>query len=338
MLRFANPEYLYLLLIIPLLVGLMLFMDFRQRQKLRIYGDVNLLRQLMPDASALRHHLKYILALCGLALVILMMARPQEGAIPDQKREGIEAIICMDISNSMLAEDVQPSRLQKAKNLVSRLVDNFDDDKVGLVVFAGEAFTQLPITADFVSAKMFLDQINPSLIDVQGTDFSAAIGLAANSFTSQENVGKAIVIITDGEDHEGGALETAKAAADKGMRVFVLGVGSDEGAPFRMMGESDYKKDAEGNVVVTRLNQDMCKQVAQAGNGAYIHVDNSNSALDALEKELDKLAKAEFAVSFTEYNEQYWVFGLLAFIVLLVEMIVMDKKNPLFKNIKLFKK
>lgn len=338
MLRFANPEYLYLLCIIPLLVGLMLFMDFRQRQKLRTYGDVNLLRQLMPDASAWRHHLKYILALCGLALVILMMARPQEGAIPDQKREGIEAIICMDISNSMLAEDVQPSRLQKAKNLVSKLVDNFDDDKVGLVVFAGEAFTQLPITADFVSAKMFLDQINPGLIDVQGTDFAAAIGLASNSFTSLENVGKAIVIITDGEDHEGGALEAAKAAADKGMRVFVLGVGSDEGAPFRMMGEADYKKDAEGNVVVTRLNQDMCKQVAQAGNGAYIHVDNSNSALDALEKELDKLAKAEFAVSFTEYNEQYWVFGLLAFIVLLVEMIVMDKKNPLFKNIKLFKK
>lgn len=338
MLRFANPEYLYLLIAIPLLVALMLFMDFRQRQKLRKYGDINLLKELMPDASALRHHLKYILALCAYAFLVFMMARPQEGAVPDQKREGIEALICMDISNSMLAEDVQPSRLQKSKNLVSKLVDNFEDDKVGLIVFAGDAYTQLPITADFVSAKMFLDQINPGLIDIQGTDFAAAINLATHSFTTQENVGKAIVIITDGENHEPGAVEAAQAAAKMGMRVYVLGVGSDEGAPFRMMGDSDYKRDAEGNVVVTRLNQDMCKQLAQAGNGAYIHVDNSNSALDGLEKELDKLSKAEYAVSFTEYNEQYWVFGVLALIALLVEMVMMDKKNPLFKRIKLFKK
>lgn len=163
MLRFANPEYLYFLCFIPLLIALMLFMDYRQRRKLQIYGDVKLLRHLMPDASALRHHLKYFMALGAYALIVLMMARPQEGAVPDQKREGIEALICMDVSNSMLAEDVQPSRLQKAKNLVSRLVDTFEDDKVGLIVFAGEAFTQLPITADFVSAKMFLDQINPAI-------------------------------------------------------------------------------------------------------------------------------------------------------------------------------
>ncbi|MDO4957465.1 MAG: VWA domain-containing protein [Bacteroidales bacterium] len=340
MLKFANPEYLYLLLIIPLMIGLKVLMDFRQRSKLRKYGDVNLLKELMPEVSAKRRNLKFGLLLAAIAAAIFMIARPQEGiAVDNQKREGIEALICIDVSNSMYAEDVQPSRLDKAKMLVSKLVDGFDDDKVGLVVFAGQAFIQLPITTDFVSAKMFLDQISPASVQDQGTNIQDAITLASNSFTTQKNVGKAIIIITDGEDHEGGAIEAAKAAAGQGMTVFVLGVGLDEGAPFKIPGEGgDYKKDEEGNVVVTMLNQDMCRELAQAGGGAYIHVDNSDSAQEALAKQLDKLAKAKFAVSFAEYNEQFAVFGWIALLLLLVEMIIMEKKNPLFKNIKLFKK
>ena len=269
-----------------------------------------------------------------------MMARPQAGTtIDNSEREGIETIICMDISNSMLADDIQPSRLQKSKMLVSRLVDSFKDDKVGLIVFAGDAYTQLPITADFVSAKMFLDEIDPSLIQIQGTDIQAAINLATNSFTQQENVGKAIIVITDGENHEGGANEAAKDAAKKGMHVYVMGVGSEEGAPFKVPGENDYKRDEEGNIVVTRLNPEMCKEIAQAGEGAYIHVDNTNSAQDALEKELNKLAKAQLNITnYSEYDEQFWVFGLIALLFLVIEVVLMEKKNPLFKNISLFKR
>lgn len=339
MLRFASPEYLYLLAIIPLLIVLKWFMDYRQKQKLRKYGDIRLLEQLMPDYSKLRHRVKFVLMLLVLLLLIFMLARPQAGTTVDtQKREGIEVIICLDVSNSMLAEDIQPSRMDKSKMLVSKLVDSFENDKVGLIVFAGEAFTQLPITSDFVSAKMFLDQINPSLIQTQGTDIEAAIRLAENSFTQQEKVGKAIIIITDGENHEGGANEAAQAAVKKGMRVYVMGVGTEEGAPFRPMGVQEYKRDENGEIVVTRLNTQMCKEIAQAGSGAYIHVDNSNSAQDMLQKELDKLAKAEMNVTnYSEYDEQYWVFGCLALLLMIVEVLVMERKNPMFKNIKLFR-
>lgn len=340
MLRFANPEYLYFLIIIPVLMILHVLMEFRQRKKLKEYGDVNLLKSLMPDFSTIRLHAKLLLTLLGFAAVCFMLARPQAGtAVDNSEREGIETIICMDISNSMLAGDIQPSRLEKSKNLVSKLVDSFKDDKVGLIVFAGEAFTQLPITADFVSAKMFLDQINTSLISVQGTDIKAAIELASHSFTQQEKVGRAIIVITDGENHEGGANEAAKEAAEAGMRVYIMGVGTEEGAPFKLPGEQDYKKDDEGNVVVTRLNPEMCKEVAQAGKGAYIHVDNSNAAQEALEKELNKLAKAQLNITnYSEYDEQFWVFGVFALLFLFIEAVLMEKKNPLFKNIKMFKR
>lgn len=340
MIRFANPEYLYFLIIIPILIIIHVLMEIRQRRRLKAYGDPNLLKSLMPDASALRLNTKLALTLCAFAAVCFLMARPQAGTrVDNSDREGIETIICMDISNSMLAEDIQPSRLEKAKMLVSRLVDSFKDDKVGLIVFAGEAFTQLPITADFVSAKMFLDQINPSLIDVQGTDIAAAIDLASHSFAQQEKIGRAIIVITDGENHEGGANEAAKAAAEEGRAVYVMGVGTEDGAPFKMPGEQDYKKDEEGNIVVTKLNPSMCKEVAQAGKGAYIQVDNSNSAQEALEKELDKLSKAQLNItSYAEYDEQFWVFGVIALLFLLIETVMMEKKNPLFKNVKLFKR
>lgn len=340
MIRFASPEYLYFLIIIPVLIIIHVLMDIRQRRKLKAYGDPNLLKDLMPDASALRLNAKLALTLCAFAALCFLMARPQAGTrVDNSDREGIETIICMDISNSMLAEDIQPSRLEKAKMLVSKLVDSFKDDKVGLVVFAGEAFTQLPITADFVSAKMFLDQINPNLIDVQGTDIKAAIDLASHSFTQQEKIGRAIIVITDGENHEGGANEAAKEAADAGRAVYVMGVGTEDGAPFKMPGEQDYKKDEEGNIVVTKLNPAMCKEVAQAGRGAYIQVDNTNSAQEALEKELDKLSKAQLNItSYAEYDEQFWVFGVIAILFLFIEAVMMEKKNPLFKNIKLFKR
>jgi Ca-activated chloride channel family protein len=314
-------------------------MGWKQRKKkLRKFGDPNLLKELMPDVSKYRPSVKFWVALAALAMLILMLARPQMGTkISHEKRNGIETIICMDISNSMLAEDVVPSRLDKSKMLVENLVDHFTNDKIGLVVFAGEAFTQLPITSDYVSAKMFLQNIDPSLIATQGTDIAQAINLAMNSFTQQEKIGKAIILITDGEDHEGGALEMAQAAKKKGINVFILGVGDTSGSPIPLNG--DYMKDAQGQVVMTALNEQMCQQVAQAGSGKYIHVDNTSDAQEKLNDELVKLQKGETdSVIYSEYDEQFQAFGIIVLLLLIIEVCILESKNPLLKNVRLFKK
>lgn len=342
MFRFGEPACLYLLAILPLLAVFYVYTNYRLRKRMRKYGDLALLRQLMPDVSAHRVHLKFGLMFTAIALIIFVLARPQFGSkMETVKRSGIETVIALDISNSMLAEDVQPNRLEKSKRLVSKLMDSFTNDKVGMIVFAGQAFTQLPITSDYISAKMFLDAIDPSLIASQGTDIGGAINLATKSFTPKEEVGRAVIIITDGENHEGGAEEAARAAAEKGMQVFVLGVGSPEGAPIPAATglSNDFRKDKEGNVIVTRLNEQMCRQIAQAGKGMYIRVDNSNSAQRILQAEIDKLAKADVETTvFTEFDEQFVVVAWIALIVLVLEVLVLERKNPLFKNVRIFGK
>ncbi len=339
MLRFAEPTYLYLLLVIPVLAAVWIVYVRRKKKLLNANFDKSLQENLMPNRSKTRPLVKFILSLLVLALMIVSLARPQAGTkISNEKRNGIEAMVALDISNSMLAEDVAPSRLDKSKMLIENMVDGFRNDKVGLVVFAGSSFIQLPITTDFVSAKMFLQSLSPSLIATQGTDIGGAINTCMNSFTKKENVGRAIIIITDGEDHEGGAIEAAKAAKKKGINVFVLGVGMPKGG-LVPDGRGDYIKDNHGNEVLSVLNEDMCRQIAQAGGGAYIHVDNTNSAQDALERELTKLQTGElFNAVYSEYDEQFQSFALLALILLVMEMLMLDVKNPMFKNLRLFKR
>ena len=325
-------------MLIPIL-ALVRFISFRnQNKRLRQFGDISLLKALMPDVSRYRPSVKFCMLLGALTLLIVMLARPQLGTkISHEKRVGIETIIAMDISNSMRAEDIVPSRLDRSKMMVENLVDHFSNDKIGLIVFAGDAFVQLPITSDHVSAKMFLSSIDPSMIATQGTDLARAIDMATHSFTQEEGVGKAIVVITDGEDHEGGAVESAKAAKDNGMRVYVLGVGSANGAPVPIPGTGDYMKDQTGNTVMSALNEEMCKQVAQAGGGAYIHVENNSAAQDQLDNELDKLAKKETTTTlYSEFDEQFQAFGVLALLLLLLEICIFDRKNPLLKNLSLF--
>ena len=340
MFRFEEPLYLYMLVLIPLLAGLHYFTNYIRHKRLKRYGDVELLKALMPDVSNVRREVKLWLMLIALALLIVTLARPQFGTKVDtRKRQGIEAIIAMDVSNSMLAQDVTPSRLDKSKMLVSSIVDKMTDDKIGLIVYAGEAYTQLPITSDYVSAKMFLETISPAMITTQGTDIKQAIDLAMKSFTPNQDVSKAIFVITDGEDNEGGAAEMAKAAADKGIKVYVLGVGSLQGAPIPVSGRSDYMVDNEGNVVVSKLNEQMCREIAAAGNGAYIYVDNSSSAQEELSGYVDKLAKKDMeSVIYSEYDEQFQAVALLALLLLVVDLVIMERKNPLFKGIKLFRK
>ncbi|MBP3679157.1 MAG: VWA domain-containing protein [Bacteroidaceae bacterium] len=340
MFRFANPDILYLLLLLPLIVALYLYSNHRRRQNIRKYGDPSLLKELMPTISKYRPDVKFWLMFSALALIVVMLARPQFGSkMETVKRSGVETVIALDISNSMLAEDVTPSRLEKAKKLISRLIDTFNNDKVGLNVFAGEAFTQLPITSDYISAKMFLESINPSLISTQGTDIGAAIRLAMKSFTPNDGVGRAIIVITDGENHEGGAIEAAQEAAEKNMQVFILGIGSPEGSPIPVeRGSNDFRRDGKGDIIVTKLNEQMCQEIAKAGNGVYIRVDNSNSAEKVLNEEIAKLAKSDVESQiFTEFDEQFQALAWLILILLIIEMLILERKNPLFKNVRLFK-
>ena len=338
--KFASPEYLYLLILLPVILVVYIYSNYRRNRNLRLYGDVQLLKSLMPDVSVYRPGVKFWLSFVALALIVVALARPQFGSKKETiTRQGIEAVIALDISNSMMAEDIAPNRLEKAKKIISRLIDKFENDKVGLIVFAGDAFVQLPITNDFISAKMFLETISPALISRQGTDIGGAISLAMKSFTNTEGVGKAIILITDGENHEGGAEEAAKLAADKGMNVYVLGIGSLEGAPIPADGSNDYRRDKEGNVVVTKLNEQMAQAVAQAGNGAYIRVDNTNNAQKILESEVNKLAKADVTTEvYTEFNEQFEFIAWIAFILLVIEALILTGKSRFTRGFKLFDK
>ena len=330
MFRFENPLYLYALALIPLLALLHYGTNVLRRRRLRKYGDPELLKPLMPDVSRWRPEVKFWLLTTALAMMIVCLARPQYGTkIDTRTRKGIEAIIALDVSNSMLAEDVTPSRLAKSKMLISSLVDNMVDDK---------AYTQLPITSDYVSAKMFLDNISPDMITVQGTDIARAIQLATHSFTQQEGVGRAIFVITDGEDNEGGAVEAAKEALKKGMNVYVLGVGSPEGAPIPVPGRQGYMTDNAGNTVVSKLNEDMCREIAQAGGGAYIYVDNSSSAQSALQRHVDKLAKAEMeSVLYSEYDEHFRDFAWAALVLLIIDLFILARMNHVLSRFTLFR-
>ena len=338
MLRFEDPIYLWMLLIIPILVLVRFIVWQKRKRNLRKFGEPSLLKEMMPDVSKYRPTIKLCLLLSAITILIFMIARPQVGSkISHEKRKGIEVLIALDISNSMLAQDVIPSRLEKSKLLIEDLVDHLTNDKVGLVVFAGDAFVQLPITNDYVSAKMFLQNINPSLITTQGTDLARAISLSQSCFTQREHIGRAIIVITDGEDHEGGALEAAREAYKKGISVFILGVGTSKGAPIPD-GNGGYLKDNSGQTVLSALNEQMCQQVAKAGNGVYIHVDNTSDAQEKINKELSNLQSGiSDTVVYSEYNEQFQIFGIILLLLLIVETILLESRNPLFKQINLFR-
>ncbi len=331
MFRFENPIYLWLLLLIPLTAAINYLSIRRQKRRVEMFGDPELFKQLAPNVSVRRRRVKFLLLLFILALMVLMLARPQIGnkIASSNHREGIETIIALDISNSMLAEDVAPSRLEKSKLMVENLIDKFSEDKVGLIVFAGDAFVQLPITSDYVSAKMFLDNIDPSLIGTQGTDIGKAIKLAMHSFTSDSKVGKAIIIITDGEDNEGGAEEMAEQAWKAGVRVFVLGIGSKDGATIPMQDGRELKAQ-NGETVKTRLNETMCRQIANAGRGVYVRVDNNSVADAILYKELGKMQKGEINnVLYSDFDEQFQALAILVLVLLVFDTLILERKRQM---------
>ena len=337
MFRFAHPEYLYLLFVLPALLVFYVYIAKARKSALKKYGTPELISPLMPEASPKRLLLKYFFMFLAVTVIIFIIAGPQFGSkLETVKRQGIEVMICLDVSNSMLAQDISPNRLEKAKQMLSRLTDDLDNDKIGLIVFAGDAFTQIPITADYISAKMFLSSINPAMVSTQGTAIESAINLSMRSFTPDEKTSKTIVIITDGENHEGDAVKAAAAAAEKGVKVNVVGIGLPKGSPIPVS-NNDYMKDNAGNVVITQLNETMCQEIALAGNGLYVRADNTNTALRAIQSELSNMSKSEVESQvYSDYDEQFPTLAWIVLVILVMEFITSERKNRLFRNVKLF--
>ena len=338
MFRFANIEVLWLLASVPAFAIAFWAYTRHKRRQLEEFGDAALMEQLMPNASRVRPAVKFSIVLVALTLLIISAARPQFGQSErTEKRQGIEAIVALDISNSMLAEDVAPNRLERAKQMLSKLMDNMVNDKVGLVVFAGDAFIQLPITCDYVSAKMFLNTIKPELIKTQGTAIGQALNTSIRCFGEQSDASRAIILITDGENHEDDAVAVAKHAKEMGIRVLVVGIGKPEGSPIPLPGTNNYRKDRNGNVVVSKLNEDMCREIAQAGGGIYVRCDNSNTATKAIQKELDKLGTQEIETQvYTDYNEQFQSFALIALLLLVIDFFIFNRKNKSLTRLDIF--
>ena len=339
MFRFANIEVLWVgIAVVAFLVASFIAYTRRKRRQLEEFGDAELMEQLMPNASRTRPVWKFSIVMVALTLLIIAAARPQFGQSErTEKRQGIEAIVALDISNSMLAEDVAPNRLDRAKQMLSKLMDNMSNDKVGLVVFAGDAFVQLPITCDYVSAKMFLNSIKPDLIKTQGTAIGQALSTSIRCFGEQSEASRAIILITDGENHEDDAVAVAKRAKEEGIQVLVVGIGKPEGSPIPMPGTNNFRKDREGNVVVSRLNEDMCREIAQAGGGIYVRCDNTNTATKAIQKELDKLATQEIETQvYTDYNEQFQSFAIIALLLLVIEFFIFNRKNKALTKLDIF--
>lgn len=338
MFRFASPEYLFLLILVPVLLGIFIYSEYRRKRNVKKFGNPELLEELMPNVSKIRPQLKFYMQLAALTLIIVVLAQPQFGSKEETvKRHGIEVMIALDVSNSMLAEDIKPNRLEKAKQMVSQLVDNMENDKIGLIVFAGDAFVQLPITVDYVSAKMFMSSINPQIVSRQGTAIGTAIDMSIKSFGQPNESGRAIIVITDGENHEDDAIGAAKLAVENGIIVNIVGMGRPEGAPIPIPGTMSFWKDKNDNVVVTKLNEEMCREIAKAGQGIYVRADNTNTALRVLTAELDKLSKSEIESKvFTEHNEQFQSFAFFALFLLIFDFFVFYRKNKRLSKIKIF--
>ncbi len=332
MIQIAQAEYLLLLLLIPLLIIVNIVNIYIRKRKIKRIGDYQLINQLMPRASLFRGWLKLILICFAIMFFAIGLSRPQLGArIKEIEGKGIEIMIAMDVSNSMLAQDYSPNRLERAKLAISRLTDRLKNDRIGLIVFAGQAYVQLPVTTDYISAKMFLNSINTNSVPVQGTSLSSAIELAIKSFsTESQNSGRAIILVTDGEDHEDDPVSAAKMANEMGILVYTIGVGSAEGMPIPINSQ-ELLRDKNGEIVVTKLDEDILFRVAEAGGGIYTKASNSNFGLEAVIDRIRELDSVKFrSIVFEDFNEQYMYFFGISLFFLFLELLISDRKGKNF--------
>lgn len=335
MFRFGNPDALWLLLLVPVLMLVLVWARYRRSCRIARLGNASSVRSLMPYVSAARYWLRGVLFLLALASLVLGLARPQFGEKQEkQQRRGAEIMFVLDVSQSMMAEDVKPNRLARAKLEIAKMLNRLREDRIGLVLFAGRSFVQLPITNDYASAQMFLGQVTCDMISEQGTALGGAIDLAAKSFSPMENVGKAIVVISDGENHEDDPIAAAQEAEKAGIRVFTVGIGSPDGAPIPDATQG-LKKDGNGNIVLTRLDEKTLSQVALATGGIYVRA--NAGGLEPIVDAIDEMEKADFdQVIFSSYNEQYHLFLLLSLFLLTLATVVLERRNSWFNIDKLF--
>lgn len=337
MFQFANPHILWLLLIIPVMVVVLIAISQLRKRNLAKFGNIHILQELMPEISQWRVKTKSALFLTAVAVVIIAAARPQFGSkLKEQKSLGIEMMLVVDISNSMLAEDFAPNRLDRTRYAIDKLFSTLEQDRVGLVVFAGEAKVQLPITTDYRMARNFVKRISPSLVSVQGTEIGQALDLASLSFSQNRDAGRVMILITDGETHDSSALDAAKRAAEQGIKIFAIGIGTPEGAPVKVDGE--FIKDEDDQMVVSRLNEELLQQITAATDGGYIRATNAAFGLEEIVAEIEKLEKGELTtLRFEEYNEQFqWILAIAA-VLLLLESLLLARRNPRLKRFNIFR-
>ena len=336
MFRFANPHLLWLLWLVPLMIVALLLLVRMRRSALKRFGNYDTVKQLLRDVSSWRVYTKFTLFTLAFACVVLAAARPQFGAkLREEKSEGVEMMLVVDVSNSMLAEDLSPNRLDRTRYAIDKLFASLNQDRVGVVVFAGEAKVQLPITTDYRMARSFAKRLSTDGVGVQGTNLSDAIDLASLSFSDREGASRVMILITDGEAHDQGALEAAERASDRGITIFTIGIGSPEGAPIKIGG--DFVKDEKGEMVVSHLNEELLQAIAEKGNGGYIRATNAEFGLTDIVKEIENMEKSERStMRFEEYNEQFYWLLWVAIALLVLEGLLLDRRNPRLKRFNIF--
>ena len=336
-----NKYFIYAFGLIPVFILVTWLVNRWRRKALASFGEMKVIEQLFPDVSNTKRLWKSILYILAFAFLIIGMINPQVGTkLEEVKRKGADLMICLDVSNSMKAEDLQPNRLEKSKQALSKLIDKLEGDRIGIIVFGGEAYVQLPITTDYSAAKLFLESINTDLIPTQGTDIGKAIDMAMTSFGKDEGKNKAIVIITDGENHDQDAINAAQRAVEKGVTIHTIGMGSADGAPipiYKGNVREGFKKDKEGNTVVTKLNEPMLKELALAGNGVYVRATNSDAGLNNILDAIDKLEKKQFeSKMYSDYEDRFQWFVSIALVILIIETLFTERKSKLYKRLNLF--
>ncbi len=341
MIRFAHPEYLYGLALLPVLMVLFYWATRLRRRAMQQFGNLILLEQLMPHAGKRKSTLKFFLLLIGVAFLVVGVANPQIGTkLEEVKREGVDIFIALDVSNSMKAEDIKPNRLESAKREISLLLDKLQNDRIGLIVFAGDSYLQLPLTTDYGAARLFLSTIDVDVVPVPGTAIGSAIKLAMKSFVEGEKKHKAVIIITDGENHEDDAIAGANDAVADGIVIHTIGMGSPEGAPIPVYENNvqvGFRKDNGGNVVITKLDESGLRQIAEAGNGKFSRASNQQNELDLVFKEIQTMEKKEFGAKVvTEYEDRFQYFLITVFLLLVIEFFISERKNLLFEKLKNF--
>ncbi len=340
MFEFAHTEDLWFLWIIPVMLILFIILRYKRKKIFRRFGDPDLVSTLVPLVSSQRPVLKFILLLTSLVFIVLTLAGPRFGSrLEEVKREGVEIIIALDVSNSMNAEDIRPNRLENSKLAISRLISNLRNDRIGLIVFAGDAYVQVPITIDYTAARMILENVSTDIIPVQGTAIGRAIELATRSFTPDSPASRALIIISDGEDHEDDPVKAAAAAREMGITIHTIGIGRPEGAPIPVSGggQSRFLTDEEGNTVITRLDEPTLRAIASAGEGMYIRAGSSGTGLDVIMDEIDKMEKAGFEeMVYTEFEERFQYMAALALLLLIIDFLILERKNRWLNSIKLF--